>query len=70
LTDFSLRRWHASAVEIGPTSTQATSGLGKARTVANSEDSGGEDYGEEEEELEIEGATLILTLKIDKRLID
>jgi hypothetical protein len=69
LVDFSLRRRHAPAVDIGPTSTQATSERGKARIVANSRASGGEDCREEEEELVIEGATLILTLKIDKSTI-
>jgi hypothetical protein len=40
---FSLHRRRASVAEIGPTSTQVASGLGKARTVANSETSDDED---------------------------
>jgi hypothetical protein len=39
----SLRRWRTPAIEIWSTSTQAASGRGKARTVANSGDSGGGD---------------------------
>jgi hypothetical protein len=43
LTDFSFRRRRALATEIGPTSTQAASGRGKARTVASLGGSGGGD---------------------------
>jgi hypothetical protein len=41
--------------EIGPNSTQAAFGQGKARTMANSGASGGRDGWEEEEEFEVEG---------------
>jgi hypothetical protein len=58
-----------SATEIGTTFTQAMFVRVKPWTLANSGASGGEYCGEEEEELEIEGATLTLTLKIDKTMI-
>jgi hypothetical protein len=41
---FSLHRWCTLATKIGPTSTQAASGRGKARTIANSgANSGGDE---------------------------
>jgi hypothetical protein len=52
---FSLHRWHAPAMEIGPTSTQAAPGRGKARIVANLGASGCGDGWEEEYEFEVEG---------------
>jgi hypothetical protein len=52
---FSLRRWRAPVTEIGPTSTQAVSGRGKARTVANSGASDDGDGWEKEEKFEVEG---------------
>ena len=55
LADFSLHRRRAPAREIGPTSTQAASGGGKARSVANSGASGGGDWREEGEEFKVEG---------------
>jgi hypothetical protein len=52
---FSFRRRRVLMTEIGPTSPQATSGWGKARTMANLGASGGRDGWEEEEEFEVEG---------------
>jgi hypothetical protein len=52
---FNLHRWHAPTMEIGPTSTHAASGRGKAMTVANLRASSGGDGWEEEEEFKVEG---------------
>jgi hypothetical protein len=52
---FSLCRQRAPMIEIGPTSTQAVFGRGKARTMANLGASGGRDEWEEEVEFEVEG---------------
>jgi hypothetical protein len=52
---FSLRRQRVPTTEIGPTSTQAAYGQGKARTVANLGASRGGDGWEKEDEFKVEG---------------
>jgi hypothetical protein len=61
-------------MEIGPTSTQATSGRGKAWTIANLGASGGRDWREDKEESEVEGdlhiyRRLDITLSINQRVL-